>query len=107
MINYWVKRASEILERELLLVKQTDKTKDWFNLMPNKIKAIIGLKNYIISEEDFTSVIGHVHHLRYTRLGIEGVLETSRRFQRYNHLVYYNKKLMPHDPFWLILSKKH
>lgn len=105
MINYWLHRADAVIENELILVKQTPDTKNWYDRMPNILPVIYPEMKQPASPSDFGPKVGIAHHLRYTRYGIEGVLKAPRKYHRLNYYVLHDKVNMPSDPFWLILFK--
>lgn len=40
MINHWLHRAETILEQELILVRSSAETKNWFDRMPHVLPII-------------------------------------------------------------------
>ena len=105
MINYWLQRSDTIIEKELILVKQTTETKNWYDRMPNVTPVIFPDKKQPNSPSEFGPKVGFAHHLRYTKYGIEGVLKTSRKYHRLNYYVLHDKINQPASPFWIILFK--
>lgn len=103
-INYWLDRSGAIVETEVVLVKQSASTKDWFDKMPKQIPAIASNKK-ILNVNDFRPKVGHAHTLRMTRWGIEAVLIAPRKFQRYNFYVLYDQRNQPNEPFWVIFHR--
>ena len=78
MLNYWIARAEEIVEKEVILVKNNGETRRWFDKMFSSIPIIFPIKKPSHSG-DFTPKIGTAHHLKLTRQGIEAVLKSQRR----------------------------
>ena len=105
IINYWLDRASAILERDLILVKNSPETKNWYDRMPTIIPVIYPDTKQPNCPSEFGPKIGIAHHLRYNRHGIEGVLKAPRKYHRLNYYVLHDKANMPADPFWVILFK--
>lgn len=103
MINYWLDRASAILEKEVILVKNTPETKNWYDKMPSVIPVILPSKKQPDSPSEFGPKVGIAHHLRYGRHGIEGVIKIPRKYHRFNYYVLHDKINQPTDPFWVIL----
>lgn len=104
MTNYWLEKASEIIETEFLFVKATPNTKMWFNKMPSRIPAIYP-SNELKTPEDFEPVVGYASHFRLSHYGIEGVLHAPRKYHRYKHYVTYDMKNQPREPFWVVLHR--
>lgn len=105
MINYWLDRATTIMERELILVKTSAETKNWYDRMPSTIPVILPEKKQPSNPSEFGPKVGIAHHLRYTRLGIEAVLKAPRKYHRLNYYVLHDRANCPSDPFWVILYK--
>ncbi len=105
MINYWLDRAAAILERELILVKSSPETKNWFERMPSVLPVILPEVKQPACPSEFGPKVGIAHHLRYTRFGIEAVLKAPRKYHRLQYYVLHDKVNMPSDPFWVILFK--
>lgn len=105
MINYWLDRASVIMERELVLVKSSSETKNWYDRMPSVIPVIFPNTKQPMSPSEFGPKIGIAHHLRFSRHGIEGVLKAPRKYHRFSYYVLHDKVNQPTDPFWVILFK--
>ncbi len=105
MMNYWLNRADAILEQELVLVKSSTETKNWFNKMPVVLPVIYPEVKQPACPSEFGPKVGIAHHLRYTRFGIEAVLKAPRKYHRLDYYVLHDKINMPHDPFWVVLYK--
>jgi hypothetical protein len=105
MINYWLDRALVPVENELILVKPSPTTQSWYEKMPSIIPACCPDVKIIIDSEDYGQKVGHAHHLRFTKFGIEGVLKAPRKYHRYSFYVLYNNVLQPKDPFWIVFHK--
>jgi hypothetical protein len=105
MTNYWLERAYETMENEVVLVKNTPETKGWYDRMPSILPVIIPAVKQPRYPAEFTPKVGIVHHLRYTRFGIEGVLKMGRKYHRMNLYVLHDKTNQPYEPFWVILYK--
>jgi hypothetical protein len=105
MRNYWLNRAETILEQEVVLVKNSTETKNWFNKMPHVLPVIYPEIKQPTCPAEFGPKVGIAHHLRYTRFGIEAVLKAPRKYHRLNYYVLHDKINMPSDPFWVILYK--
>jgi hypothetical protein len=101
MINYWIERAEEIIEKEVVLVKNSGETRMWFDKMFSSLPIIYPNKKPSRPDE-FTPRIGSAKHLKLTRFGIEAVLKTHRKYQRLNFYVLHDKINQPHEPFWVI-----
>lgn len=104
MINYWIHRAEEITEKEVILVKNSGETRMWFDKMFSSIPIIYPSKKPS-KVEDFTPRIGTAHHLKLSRFGIEAVLKSPRKFQRLNFYVLHDKINHPNEPFWVVFYK--
>jgi hypothetical protein len=102
--NFWLERALEVVETEILLVKASGNTKAWFNKMPSRIPAIFP-SNLLKTAEDYAPIVGYAVHLRISRFGIEGVLRAPRKYHRYKHYVIYDLKNHPGEPFWLVIHR--
>ena len=105
MINYWLIRSAAILENELILVKNSPETKNWYDKMPNVIPVIFPNIKQPSCPSEFGPKVGIAHHLRYTRHGIEGILKAARKYHRLNYYVLHDRLNQPSDPFWVILYK--
>lgn len=105
MMNYWLNRAAAILEQELILVRGSSETKNWFDRMPNVLPVIYPEKKQPAVPSEFGPKVGIVYHLHYTSFGIEAVLKAPRKYHRMNYYVLHDKINMPSDPFWVILYK--
>jgi len=105
MINYWLIRSESIIENELVLVRNSPETKNWYDKMPNVIPVIFPDKRQPTCPSEFGPKVGIAHHLRYTRHGIEGILKAPRKYHRLNYYVLHDKLNQPSDPFWVILFK--
>lgn len=103
MKNFWIDRAMAIIETEILLVKQSAKTKKWFDLMPAKIPVICPEVKKLTRPEHFLPQIGNVHHIRLTKLGIEAVLKIPKKYRKYSLYVLYDNNIKPNEPFWVVL----
>jgi hypothetical protein len=104
MINYWIVRAEEIIEKEVVLIKNSGETRMWFDRMSSSIPIIYPTIKPS-RPEDFTPRIGTAHHLRLTRHGIEAVLKSQRRYQRLDFYVLHDKINQPKEPFWVVFYK--
>lgn len=104
-MNYWLNRADAILEQELVLVKSSTETKNWFDRMPSVLPVIFPEVKQPARPSEFGPKVGIAHHLRYTRFGIEAVLKAPRKYHRLNYYVLHDKNNQPSDPFWVILYK--
>ncbi len=100
--NYWLDRAMAVCENELILVKASPNTQDWFDKMPKQIPAIYP-EIQLTDPEDFAPKVGYAHHMRMTRFGIEGVLKLPKKLHKLQFHVLYAKWLRPYDPFWVVL----
>jgi hypothetical protein len=105
MINYWLHRADAIFENELVLVRNSPETKNWYDRMPTVIPVIYPDRRQPLCPSEFGPKVGIAHHLRYTRHGIEGVLKAPRKYHRLSYYVLHDKVNQPSDPFWVILFK--
>ncbi len=105
LINYWLDRSMAIVEKETILVKPSPNTQAWFDKMPSIIPACCPLTKIIGSPQDYGPKIGHAHHLRMTKFGIEGVLKASRKYHRYSFYVFYNAVFQPTEPFWIVFHR--
>jgi len=105
MINFWIERSSKVLENEILLVRNSPSTKDWFNKMPSRISAIYPARKKLRHPTHFKPIVGFAHHMRLTRFGIEGVFHAPRKYHRYAFYVLHDKINHPGEPFWLVLHK--
>ena len=92
MKNFWIERALEVVETEMLLVKVNTNTKTWFNKMPSRIPAICP-STPLKTSEDYTPTVGYAAHLRVSRFVIEGVLRAPRKYHRLKYYVIYDTKL--------------
>ncbi len=105
MNNYWLERAYTIIEKEVVLVKNTPETKGWYDRMPTVLSVIYPDRKQPRYPAEFAPKVGIAHHLRYTRYGIEGVLKMPRLYHRLNLYVLHDKIAQPKEPFWVILHK--
>ncbi len=105
VLNYWLDRAAAIMEQELLLVKNSPNTKNWFDKMPGTLPVIYPQIKQPSVPSEFGPKVGIAHHLRYSRHGIEAVLKAPRKYHRLNYYVLYDNINMPADPFWVIVFK--
>ena len=103
MINFWLARAATIVEREVILVKNTSDTKAWYDKMPNTLPIIYPSKKQPTNPSEFGPKVGMVHHLRHTRFGIEGVFKAPRKYHRMQYYVLHDKINYPSSPFWVII----
>jgi len=106
MRNYWLNRAYAIIENELVLVKNSPETKNWYDKMPNVIPVIFPDRKQPNSPSEFGPRVGIAHHLRYTKHGIEAVMKLPRKYHRLDYYVLHDKVNMPSDPFWVIVYKQ-
>ncbi len=104
MRNYWLHRAEEIIETEVILVKNAGETRVWYEKMSNSLPIIYPEKKPRHPDE-FGPQIGTAHHLRLTRHGIEAVLKSERRYQRLSFYVLHDKINQPNEPFWVVFYK--
>jgi hypothetical protein len=102
MNNYWLDRASETIEKEVILVKNSKETKMWYNKMSILIPIIAPLHKPQ-QPGDFVPQVGVAHNLKLSRHGIEAVLKTSRKYQRFSFYVLHDKINQPLEPFWVVL----
>ncbi len=102
MENYWIQRSLTIVESEVILVKASPTTREWFDRMPRYLTAICP---DLIPVEFFGPKIGHAYHIRLTKWGIEGILKAPRKFHRYQLFVLFDNAKQPQEPFWLVLHK--
>ena len=105
MINYWLNRAAAIMEQELVLVKSSPETKNWYDKMPSTLPVIYPEVKQPASPSEFGPKVGIAYHLKYTRFGIEAVLKAPRKYHRMSYYVLHDKINMPSDPFWVIIYK--
>lgn len=105
MINYWLSRAAVIMEREVILVKNSPETKVWYDKMPNVLPVIFPERKQPSYPAEFGPKVGIAHHLHYTRFGIEAVIKAPRKYQRLHYYVLHDKINQPSDPFWVIVYK--
>ena len=103
MVNYWLKRANQIIEREILLVKNNMDTKRIFDEMPGKLPVIFTYSPKAPAEDDYLGKIGICHNIRMCRLGIEGVLKTAKKYHRYPLFILHNLRLSRDNPFWVVI----
>jgi hypothetical protein len=102
MNNYWLDRSLQIVEKEVILVKNSKETKMWYNKMSIVI-PIIAPDNKPHQPEDFHPKVGVAHNLKLGRHGIEAVLKTPRKYQRFSFYVLHDKINQPLEPFWVVL----
>lgn len=105
MINFWLARSEEILEKEVILVKNSNETRAWFDKMASSIPIIYPGKKPT-QPESFTPKIGIAHHVKLTRFGIEAVLKTQRKYLRFHFYVLHDKINQPYNPFWVVIYKE-
>lgn len=103
MTNFWLERASAIVEREVVIVKNALETKSWYDKMPNILSIFYPIKKQPTSPLEFEPKVGIANHLRYTKYGIEAVLKMPRKYHRLNYYVLYDNINRPIDPFCVIL----
>jgi hypothetical protein len=104
MLNYWISRTEEIVEKEVILVKNSGETRMWFDKMAYSIPIIYPVKTPT-HPGDFVPRVGTAHHLKLTKHGIEAVLKSQRRYQRLKFYVLHDKINQPSEPFWVVLHK--
>jgi hypothetical protein len=102
--NYWIKRALEVTENEVLLVKASPTTQDWFRKLPNRI-SVIYPETKLAAPEDFGPRVGVAYGFRLTKFGIEGIIRAAKKFQRYQSYIYFDENNQPKEPFWVIIHK--
>lgn len=105
MINYWLERANSLLEKEVVLVKNSTETRNWYDRMPNIIPIFYPIKKQPTSPTEFEPKVGIANHLRYTKFGIEAVLKMPRKYHRLAYYVLYDNINRPIDPFCVILYR--
>ena len=105
MINFWIARSMDMMEREVVLVKSAPETKGWYDKMPSVISVICPEKQRPRYPAEFAPKVGMAHQLRYTRFGIEGVVKMPRKYHRMKLYVLHDKIAQPSEPFWVILYK--
>lgn len=104
MKNKWLDRANLMTEKEVILVRNSSETKNWYDKMP-VILSVIYPESRPNRPDAFCPKVGLAHHLRYTRFGIEGVLKLPNKMQRLQFYVLHDRINQPHEPFWVILYK--
>lgn len=105
MINHWIEQANAITENEVILVKQSPGTDEWFRRMPSRLAAICPLEKKLTKPEDFSPKVGYAYYLKLSKWGIEGVLHMPKKYHRYSFHVLYDKANHPQEPFWIIINK--
>lgn len=103
MINHWLKRASEIVEKEVLLVRNTNDTMRIFHDMPAKLPVIFTYNPQTPEGDDYLGKIGVCHTIRMCKFGIEGVLKTAKKYHRYPLYILHNINLSREHPYWVIV----
>jgi hypothetical protein len=83
MKNFWIERAESIVEREVLLISTGPLANRWFAQMSPRIPTWI-------KDSQAKYQVGWTHSIRLTSLGIEGVIRTARKYQRYPHALLRN-----------------
>lgn len=104
LLNYWTERTDAVVEKEVLLVKASSNTSVWYNKMPVTLPIICPVLRVPKQPQDFTPKVGVAYHLKLSRFGIEGILKTQRKYQRYNNYVLYDINQL-NCPFWVVLYK--
>lgn len=108
MINYWLERSREIIEKEVLLARKTLKTdlQTWFDKMPARISVVFcQTKTKNPDHSDLETPVGYVHHLKMMKLGIEGVLKAPKFYHRYPLYLLYYPRYDQAKPFWAVVHK--
>jgi hypothetical protein len=101
MKNFWIERATQIIEEEVQLLEPSSKASQWFAIMGPR------LPTYYFEPEIPGIQVGWTHSIRLTRLGIEGVIRAARKYHRYNHRLHYHQEAHPDDQFWVVLEHPH
>lgn len=102
MINHWLRRANEIVEKEVLLVRNGADTNKLFHEMPSRLPVIFTYNPKSPQDEDYFGKIGVCHTIRLHNLGIEGVLKTRKKFHRYPLYVLHNLRFTS-DQYWVVV----
>jgi hypothetical protein len=105
MVNYWIDRAIEPIEKELILVKNAKETKHWYDRMPSLVPVMFTAQQKLKRPEDFGPKVGLAHHLRLTKFGIEAVIKAPRKYHRLPFYVIHDKVNQPETPFWVVFYK--
>ena len=101
MKNYWIERATQIIENEVRLMGPSKVADQWFAMMGPRIPTW-----YFEPDLDIEGFqVGWTHSIRLTRLGIEGVIRAARKYQRYDHNLCYRQESNPDDRFWVVLGE--
>ncbi len=106
MINYWLDVANKLIEKEVLLVKNSIETKNWYDRMPTIISVIFP-DSKPKRQDSFYPKVGIAHHLRYSRLGIEGVLKIPKKLHKLPYYVLHDYTNQPYEPFWVVIYKNN
>jgi hypothetical protein len=105
MINHWLNLANTILENEMLLLADNSVTRNWYFKMPATIPAICPDMEILSEPSHFTPQIGIVHHMRLTKLGVEGVLKAPKKYHKMAHEVYFDQRFTSDIQFWMVLRR--
>lgn len=104
MVNYWLDIADRLIEKEVILVKNSSETKNWYDKMPN-VLSVIYPDAQPKRPDAFNPKVGIAHHLRYTRFGIEGVLKIPKKLHKLSYYVLHDMINQPYEPFWVVIFK--
>lgn len=103
MVNYWLKRANEIIEKEVLLVRTSPDISRIWNEMPTKLPVIFTYTPKSLADEDYMGKIGVCHTIRMCKLGIEGVLKAAKKYHRYPLFILHNLRLSRDHLYWVVV----
>lgn len=103
MINYWLKRANEVAEKEVLLCKNGPDLHQLLKDMPGKLPVIFTYNPKTPMADDFLGRIGVCHTIRQCKFGIEGVLKSAKKYHRFPLYVLHNANLNRDHPYWVII----
>lgn len=103
MGNFWINRITELYEKETVLVKPHPSLSIWYNQMSESLPIIAPVKQPVQASE-YVPIVGRCHHMRISKWGLEGVLKMPRKFHKYEHYMIFSQKVMPQEPFWVVIK---
>jgi hypothetical protein len=99
MKNYWIERATQIVDNEVQLMAPSATADKWFAIMGPR------LPTWYFAPDIQGFQVGWTHHIRLTRLGIEGVIRVARKYHRLEHkLCFHEQEVNPDDQFWVVME---
>lgn len=102
MTNFWLERANAVTENEVLVLESSQQALRHFDDMGGTLPVIVA-GGWPPLREDYQTLVGNVHHLRYTKFGIEGILKTRAKYHRRRFRLMDNPDVHPKRRFWVVV----